>query len=232
MTIKKLRLATVLSLMLVGHGVVAQDLTPPPEGFRGTPFRGVAIGDSREAIASALSAIGLRCFTAEEEYLISPISRQTPGGSGSGKPIFPYDEEGSSAPVIEGPELEVGTSPERCRIVPAEFDINVGATGENYLSQILMSGNIPYFQIQFAEGRAAALYLWPSYFNAGSWTPEQFARSIVDAYDIPEGLQPNQFGWSGFTNKGEMITLRVSPNGRNFAMTVEMPTAKDKPTFN
>ena len=72
-----LALATVLAGVVAGPSfVAAQGPVPGADngtGARGTPFRGVALGDTREQIEAALSQIGLRCMTDDEKTLLTQL---------------------------------------------------------------------------------------------------------------------------------------------------------------
>lgn len=203
MNLKDIRLLVFTSLMLA-TGTVAAPM-PPPEGFRGTPFRGVAIGDSQQAVDAALVGIGLRCLTPDEIQQL--VKRQTPL-------LKPLDN---------------------CRIVPADFDLSSEVVSRHYFEQIAFpewQSGTPLYQIAFVNGHAAALYLLPAFFNAGDLTPGVFAQSLVDNYRLPKGLLPSRSGWTGFTDKDEMITLLTSRDQSRVFMQVTLPSPKDRPAFN
>lgn len=69
------RESVAAALIMVLGTSVAQAEPPFPtvtDGFAGTPFRGVALGQSRAQVESALAANGFRCLT-DEEYSNGPI---------------------------------------------------------------------------------------------------------------------------------------------------------------
>lgn len=173
---------------------------------RGTPFRGIAIGDDRQHVEQTLAGLGLRCMSQAEK------DRLAEGG-------FPV--------------LETLATLDLCRIVKASFTLDNELQANTYIDQTMLEfrdGNI-YYGVFFENGAASRIHLQPSFFSAEQLDGWSFARSIADNYLTPESLTPTANGVGGRTPSGDVVRVVISPSGTLAIVTIEAPTTDNVPSF-
>ncbi|MCF1741471.1 hypothetical protein [Paradevosia shaoguanensis] len=179
---------------------------------RGTPFRGVARGDTRAEVVAALDQIGFRCMTDAEKKVFNNV-------------MFVEDIGG----------LDV------CRIVRKDIDIGMGAHDMgtpdlvDYVTNILfleMQQMGLLYVVQFQNGRVSEMRLQRDFFNAAQTPPWDFVRAIRDSYPFPDGMRRTEDGAEGITDAGDLVNVVISPNGKRVTLWVRAATADNQPAFN
>lgn len=189
--------------------IAASESSPQANGrvaseIFGTPFRGVALGQSRDDVERALGAIGQRCMTEAE--------KQRFDGSPLIENILNWDA---------------------CRIIPADADAQTGFF-EIYFdfTMLEMYSQQPLNSVVFENGLASSLHLQPSFFDADRMDRYAFAKSIVENYMNSGSLTVLQSGYSGEgKGGGDLVEVHVSPRGQRAVVIVRAKGAPDTPVF-
>ena len=206
MRTRALAIGLLTSLLFMSHvaSTFAQE--------RGTPFRGVARGDTRAEVVAALDKIGFRCMTDAEKKIFNSV-------------MFVEDMEG----------LDV------CRIVRKDIDLGAGANEmgtpdlAEYVTNVLfleMQQMALLYMIEFQNGRVSEMRLQRDFFNAAQTPPWDFVRAIHDNYPFPDGMRRTEDGVEGITDAGDLVSVVISPNGKRVILWVRAATADNQPAFN
>ncbi|MFD1253476.1 hypothetical protein DEVEQU_00470 [Devosia equisanguinis] len=199
----------VLPISAPAHGQGYVPFIPPtvPSGFQGTPFRGIALGQTREQVNDVLRSIGRRCAT---------------------------DEDFAALPRGLGGGLVIADQPlQPCWIVPPSATTQDEITGILMGAIVLgLEMRLPFNAVSFVEDRAAAIAVEPEFFDATGMAAYDFAKGIVDNYPIPDGFSFNAEGWRGFSNKNESVVVQTFNQGRYAVLVVMMNAAGNGPSFN
>lgn len=203
--------AIAICLLFAGYLVVQATTVFAQE--RGTPFRGVARGDSRADAVLTLDQAGFRCMTAAEKKLFVNAA------------VFIEDFDGIDT----------------CRIVRKDIDLSMGTHDMgtpdlvDYLTNILfleMKQMTLLYALVFQDGRVSEMRLQRDFFNATNATPWDFVRAIHDNYPFPDGMRQTQDGAEGVTDAGDLVTIAISPNGKRVVLWVKAATSSNQPAFN
>lgn len=190
------------------NGASAAIVRVAESGQRGTPFRGIAIGDDKKQVNIALGELGLRCMTKSEKDLLAQQ---------------------------EIPLLETIAGLDACRVINQNANVRGGNEWAIYFDAIITRELIQrtlLYAIIFEDGVVSAMYLPPSFFNAATLDGWSFARSIAESYMQFGSVQSTDHGIMGRSPAGDLVRVGVSPNGRQAILAVERATAENTPSFN
>lgn len=203
-----LRMALAAWLTLAGSAFAQSPLFPPlqfeavPQGFNGTKFRGVGLGQTRQEVENALAERGFRCMTDAE------IASE-------------------HSPTMTPQRIEEVGGYAVCRFTRIDNPTGIGLMG--YGVEMIVGATIR--GISFKNDIASVLSLTPMFFNSEGVSARTFANAIVDNYPFPDGLTAQQIGWSGVTAANELVEIRVSQDGSSILMIVRMAAESDVPSF-
>lgn len=184
---------------------MADVMPPPPPGYVGTAFRGLALGQSRIEAEAALKAIGYRCAV---------------------------DAELPNDPFLVASARTIANDPlQTCWMVSDTPELST--TEAQQLAGAVNVGKgffFPFRAVWFVEGRATQFGLDFAFFNAPGMSAYDVAASLVDNYDFPNGMQLSGSAYTGLTSKSEKVGVAATTEWK--VVSVSYVGGGGTPTFN